>query len=109
MKLSKETGALIDKYVALKEEISDRIYRESGGKYALCCGHELSVQLSAKMGHQHDLAELEAFVGPIHPRHEYEDGSKSYHFMLGEHALGIMLFDAGTTDSRKTGGDSDDV
>ena len=109
MKISKETSKLADKLVALREELDYRIREESGGTYHLCCGHELYVQLSPKIDHQNDLAELEAFVGPIRPRYEYEDGTKSYSFMLGNDALGVVVMPANTTDSRTTGGEADDV
>lgn len=109
MRISKETGALVDKMIALQEEIDDRIREESGGLYHLSRGIELTVQLSPKIGHKHDLTELEACVGPIHTRHEYEDGTKSYHFMLGDDALGVIVMPADTIDSRTTGGEADDV
>lgn len=109
LKISKETCELVDELVALREKLDDRLRQESGGAYGLCGGADLHVQLHATGFHQHDLAELEAFVGPIRPRHEYEDGSKSYNFMLGNDALGIILMPVGTTDSRMTGGEADDV
>ena len=109
MKISEKTCELVDQLTALKAEIDDRIREESGGKYALCCGGDLALQLSAKMGHDHDLAELEDFVGPIRDRHTYDDGEKSYSFMLGNDTLGCIIMPADTTDSRMTGGEADDV
>ncbi len=109
MKISEKTCQLVDQLTALKAEIDDRIREESGNKYALCCGCDLILQLSAMMGHNHDLAELEDFVGPIRDRHTYDDGDKSYSFMLGNDTLGVILMPAGTTDSRMTGGEADDV
>jgi hypothetical protein len=109
MNISEKTCEMVDQLIALQAEIDDRIREESGGIYGLCKGSELTLQLSATMAHSHDLAELEAFVGPIRERHAYDDGSKSYHFMLGKEALGIILMPVGTTDSRMTGGEADDV
>ena len=109
MKVSKEVCELVDKLVALQCEIDDMIREESDGLYHLCCGHILNVQLSPMEGRQNDLAELEAFVGPIRERHAYEDGTKSYQFMLGNEALGVIIMPANTTDSRTTGGEADDV
>lgn len=109
MKISKETCELVDKLVALQCEIDERIREESGGLYHLCCGHITNVQLSPIMDHMHDLVELSEFVGPIRERYAYDDGSKSYQFMLGNDALGIILMPVGTTDSRTTGGEADDV
>lgn len=109
MKISEKTCVMMDQLIALQAEIDDRIREESGGIYGLCKGSELTLQLSASIGHQHDLAELEAFVGPIRERHSYDDGDKSYHFMLGKETLGVILMPADTTDSRTTGGEADDV
>ena len=109
LKLSKETCDKIDQLVALQEEIEDRVLDESGGVYSVCTGFELKLQLYACVCHKHDLAELEAFVGPIRLRHEYEDGTKSYHFMLTDNTLGCIIMPNDTTDSRMTGGDADDV
>lgn len=109
MKISEKTCELVDQLIALQSEIDDRIREESGGIYGLCKGSELTLQLSASMCHNHDLAELEAFVGPVRERYAYEDGSKSYHFMLGKETLGVILMPVGTTDSRMTGGEADDV
>lgn len=109
LKMSEKTSRLFDQLLELQEEICERVCEESGGIYALCTNFELKVQLHAKMGHQHDLAELEAFVGPIRLNHTYEDGDKSYHFMLSDKALGCIIMPANTTDSRTTGGEADDV
>lgn len=109
LKLSKETCDKINQYVALQAEIEERVLDETRGVYGVCTNFQLKLQLHACMNHQHDLAELEAFVGPIRLHHEYEDGTKSYHFMLTDNTLGIILMPADTTDSRTTGGEADDV
>ena len=109
LKLSKETCDKIDQLVSLQEDVDSRLSKESDGAYSLCVGIELKLQLYAHMFHQHDLAELESFVGPIRLNHEYEDGTKSYHFMLTDSTLGCIVMPADTTDSRTTGGEADDV
>lgn len=109
MKISEKTCQLADQLLALRAELDERIREESGGKYNLCCAMDLHVQLGAAMYHKHDLTELVEFVGPIRDRYSYDDGSKSYTFMLGNDALGVILMPADTADSRETGGDSDDV
>lgn len=109
MKISEKTCEMVDQLIALRAELDERIREESGGMYNLCCSADLHVQLGAAMHHKHDLAELEAFVGPIRDRYSYDDGSKSYSFMLGNDALGVILMPADTTDSRMTGGEADDV
>lgn len=109
MKISKETSELVDKLVAIRHELDERIREESDGMYHLCCGHELYVQISPSIGRINDLAELEAFVGSFRPRYEYEDGTKSYIFMMGNDALGVIVMPADTIDSRTTGGEADDV
>lgn len=108
-KLSRETSELIDKLTALYADVEERILEESGGTYGLCSGLDLKLQLHASMCHKHDLAELESFVGPFRLNHVYEDGTKSYHFMLGDITLGCIIMPADTIDSRATGGEANDV
>lgn len=109
LKLSKETCDKIDQLVALQHEVEELIIEESGGVYSVCNGCTMKVQLHATMDHKHDLAELEAFVGPVRLNHIYEDGMKSYHFMLTDNTLGCIVMPTNTTDSRTTGGEADDV
>lgn len=110
LKLSKETCELIDKMIALQVDIEERIIEESGGVYTVCTnGWAEKVQLHAYMDHQHDLAELESFVGPVRLAYAYDDGMKAYHFMLTDNTLGCIVMPANTTDSRTTGGEADDV
>ena len=109
LKLSKETCDKIDQFVALQAEIEERVLEETRGVYGVCTNYNLKMQLHACIDHQHDLAELEAFVGPIRLNHEYEDGTKSYHFMLTDNTLGCIVMPADTIDSRTTGGEADDV
>lgn len=109
LKISKDTCDKIDQMAALQEELCNRIYEESGGAYSMCTNFDLKAQLYAHMCHKHDLAELEAFVGPIRLAHEYADGTKSYHFMLSDNTLGCIIMPKDTTDSRMTGGEADDV